>query len=114
VRARLPCLRGDLRAVDLTPTEADLAAFAREAPRLAWDAHRGAGDRAPAELGREEARCRAEGCGYVARCFPAARAASRAGPSGSPGAGGRAAEGFSPCLAPREVSTLRPAAVRPT
>ncbi len=23
----------------------------------------------PAELGRDEARCRAEGCGYVGRCF---------------------------------------------
>jgi hypothetical protein len=106
VRARLQFLRGDLRAVDLTPTEADLAAFAREAPRLAWEAYRGAGDRPPAELGRDEARCRAEGCGYAARCFPAARGASRVGrPAG---------EGFSPCLAAREVSTLRPAPAGPT
>jgi hypothetical protein len=60
--------------VDVTPSDRDLDAFAREAPRLAWGAHRG--DRAeapPAELGRDEARCRAEGCGYVGRCFPAGR-----------------------------------------
>jgi hypothetical protein len=108
VRARLQFLRGDLRAVDLTPSEADLAAFSREAPALAWDAHRGAGDRPPAELGRDEARCRAEGCGYVARCFPAARSASHEGRRAD------AREGFSPCLAPREVSTLRPVPAGPT
>jgi hypothetical protein len=73
VRARLQFLRGDLRAVDVTPSEQDLARFAREAPGVAWDAHRGAGDRPPRELGRDEARCRAEGCGYVGRCYPAAR-----------------------------------------
>ncbi len=129
-------LRGDLRAVDLTPSEADLAAFAREAPALAWDAHRGAGDRPPAELGRDEARCRAEGCGWVVRCFAAAR---HPVPAGTPGAEGRetpgdrraaagasdaaregvssgaeAREGFSSCLAPGEVSTLRPAPAGPT
>lgn len=70
VRARLQFLRGDLRAIDLTPTEADLERFAREAPRLAWEAYRGAGDRSPADLGRDEARCRAEECGYVGRCYP--------------------------------------------
>ncbi len=70
VRARIQFLRGDLRSVDVTPTEADLSSFAREAPRLAWDAHRGArGELAPADLGRDEARCRAEGCGYVGRCY---------------------------------------------
>ncbi|HET8538885.1 MAG TPA: UvrD-helicase domain-containing protein [Anaeromyxobacter sp.] len=106
VGARVQFLRGDLRAVDLTPSEADLAAFAREAPRLAWEAHRGAGDRPPAELGRDEARCRADGCGFVSRCFPGARAASR------PGA--RAGEGVSACLARREVSTLRPVPAGPT
>ncbi|HEX9052971.1 MAG TPA: PD-(D/E)XK nuclease family protein, partial [Anaeromyxobacter sp.] len=106
VRARLQFLRGDLRAVDLTPAEAELAAFAREAPALAWDAHRGAGDRPPAELGRDEARCRAEGCGFVSRCFAAAQHAPREG--------GTASGGFSPCLAPREVSTLRPAPAGPT
>jgi hypothetical protein len=110
VRARLQFLRGDLRALDLTPSEAELTAFAREAPRLAWEAHRGAGDRPPAELGRDEARCRAEGCGWVARCFPAAAAASRAGlPSA-----GAAREGFSACLPEREVSTLRPVPAGPT
>ncbi len=70
VRARLQFLRGDLRAIDVTPSDRELAAFAHEAPRLAWGAHRGAGgDVAPSELGRDEGRCRAEGCGYVARCF---------------------------------------------
>jgi ATP-dependent exoDNAse (exonuclease V) beta subunit len=71
VRARLQFLRGDFRAVDVTPSDRDLAAFAREAPRLAWDAHRGGGGAvSPETLGRDEARCRGEGCGYVARCFP--------------------------------------------
>jgi ATP-dependent exoDNAse (exonuclease V) beta subunit len=82
VRARLQFLRGDLRAVDLTPSARDLERFARDAPRLAWEAHRGCGDLAPHELGRDEARCRAEGCGYVTRCFPQARgAAARAAPA---------------------------------
>jgi hypothetical protein len=75
VRTRLQFLRGDLRAVDLTPSGRELERFARAAPRLAWEAHRGCGDRPPHELGRDEARCRAEGCGYVARCFPQARGA---------------------------------------
>ena len=71
VRARLQFLRGDLRAVDVTATERELDAFAREAPALALGAYAGTGgDRPPAALGRDEARCRAEGCGYVARCFP--------------------------------------------
>jgi ATP-dependent exoDNAse (exonuclease V) beta subunit len=74
VRARLQFLRGDFRAVDVTPPDADLAAFAREAPRLAFGAHLGShGEAAPAELGRDEARCRAEGCGYVGRCYPRTR-----------------------------------------
>ena len=74
VRARLQFLRGDLRAVDVTPSDEELEAFAREAPRLAWGAHRGAeAEVAPAELGRDEARCRGEGCGYVARCFAQSR-----------------------------------------
>jgi hypothetical protein len=71
VRARLQFLRGDLRAMDVTPSERELDAFAREAPRLAWGAHRGAGGEiSPSALGRDEARCRGEGCGYVGRCFP--------------------------------------------
>jgi ATP-dependent exoDNAse (exonuclease V) beta subunit len=85
VRARLQFLRGDLRALDLTPSGVDLAAFAREAPRLAWEAHRGAGDRPPAELGRDEVRCRAEGCGWVGRCHAARRPAPPAAPAGGPG-----------------------------
>jgi ATP-dependent exoDNAse (exonuclease V) beta subunit len=73
VRARLQFLRGDHRAIDVTPPERELDAFAREAPRLAWDAYRGAGEAlSPGDLGRDEARCRAEGCGYVGRCFPRA------------------------------------------
>ncbi len=74
VRARLQFLRGDFRAVDVTPSDRELEAFAREAPRLAWGAHRGvAAEAAPEELGRDERRCCDEGCGYVARCFPRPR-----------------------------------------
>jgi ATP-dependent exoDNAse (exonuclease V) beta subunit len=69
VRARLQFLRGDHRAIDVTPTAAELQRFAALAPRLAGDAITGGGDRSPAALGRDEARCRAEGCGYVARCY---------------------------------------------
>jgi ATP-dependent exoDNAse (exonuclease V) beta subunit len=69
VRARLQFLRGDARAVDVTPTPAELDRFAAEAPVLAAEAARGGGDRLPGELGRTEARCRAEGCGWVGRCF---------------------------------------------
>jgi len=80
VEAGLQFLRGDLRTVGLpTPPEA-LAALAAEAPALAAGAARGDGDRSPQALGRDEARCRAEGCGYVARCFRAP-AHGRAPPS---------------------------------
>ena len=81
VRARLQFLRGDLRAVDLTPSSRDLERFAAAAPRLAWEAHRGGGDVPPAELGRDEARCRAEGCGYVSRCYPQRRGAPASDPA---------------------------------
>jgi ATP-dependent exoDNAse (exonuclease V) beta subunit len=70
VEARLQFLRGDFRVVDATPSEADLAWLAAEAPRLAAGAARGEGDRPPAALGRSEARCREDGCGFVARCHP--------------------------------------------
>jgi ATP-dependent exoDNAse (exonuclease V) beta subunit len=71
VRARLQFLRGDLRALDVEVPDRDLARLAREAPALALAAHAGAGgDASPAALGRDEARCRAEGCGYVSRCYP--------------------------------------------
>jgi len=71
VTARLQFLRGSCASVDVTPAAADLRRFAREAPRLAALTHAGADlDRTPRELGRDEARCRAEGCGYVGRCFP--------------------------------------------
>jgi ATP-dependent exoDNAse (exonuclease V) beta subunit len=73
VEARLQFLRGDLRAVDLTPSPAALARFLAEAPRLAGEASRGAGDRSPEALGRTEAACRADGCGFVARCHPRPR-----------------------------------------
>jgi hypothetical protein len=59
--------------VDVTPGERELTRFAADAPRLAWEAFRGDGERPPAELGRDEPRCRAEGCGYVARCYPRRR-----------------------------------------
>jgi len=69
IRARLLFLRGGGRTIDVTPRDPELARFAAEAPQLAWAAFRGDGDRPPAALGRDEARCRSEGCGYVARCY---------------------------------------------
>ena len=69
VRSRLQFLRGDARAVDVTPSEEELLGFAREAPAMAIDAARGGGDRPPAALGRDAVRCAAEGCGWAARCF---------------------------------------------
>ena len=68
VRAALQFLRGDLRTLDLTPTPAELRRFEELAPQLAGEL---AALRAPtpAELGRDLARCSAEGCGYVGRCF---------------------------------------------
>ncbi|HEU4382788.1 MAG TPA: UvrD-helicase domain-containing protein [Anaeromyxobacteraceae bacterium] len=72
VRAQLQFLRGALAAADLTPSPAELDRLAAEAPRLALGAFRGEGEwRTPAELGRSEERCRAEGCGYLVRCFRA-------------------------------------------
>ncbi|HEX8909215.1 MAG TPA: PD-(D/E)XK nuclease family protein, partial [Anaeromyxobacteraceae bacterium] len=71
VTASLQFLRGGCSTIDLTPSAAELRRFAREAPRLALAAHAGDGyARAPAALGRDASRCRAEGCGYLARCFP--------------------------------------------
>jgi hypothetical protein len=72
VRAGLQFLRGGLAEADLTPSPAEMARFAAEAPRLGLGVFRGDGEwLAPADLGRTEARCRAEGCGYLGRCFPA-------------------------------------------
>ncbi|HEX7489288.1 MAG TPA: hypothetical protein VF341_10305, partial [Anaeromyxobacteraceae bacterium] len=70
ISARLQFLRGGCASIDVTPAAAELRRFAREAPRLAALVHASADlDRTPRELGRDEARCRAEGCGYVSRCF---------------------------------------------
>lgn len=77
VRTRLQFLRNDHRAVDATPEATEVAAFAEAAPALAWGAFRGDGDRSPEALGRDAARCRAEGCGFVARCFEGAPAPAR-------------------------------------
>jgi predicted RecB family nuclease len=85
VRARLQFLRGDLRAIDVTPSQRELERFAADGPRLAWEAHRGGGDRTPAELGRDEARCRADGCGFVARCHPPPRGVGPSAPARTPG-----------------------------
>jgi hypothetical protein len=80
VRARLQFLRGDLRAVEVAASERELEAFAAQAPALALGAHAGeGGELSPAALGRDEARCRAEGCGYVGRCFGARPATQRPG-----------------------------------
>ncbi|HET9597749.1 MAG TPA: PD-(D/E)XK nuclease family protein, partial [Anaeromyxobacteraceae bacterium] len=77
VTAGLQFLRGGCGSVDVTPSTEELRRFEREAPRLALDASRGTAAGAPptpAELGRDEARCRAEGCGFVWKCYPAAGA----------------------------------------
>jgi ATP-dependent exoDNAse (exonuclease V) beta subunit len=73
VRARLQFLRGSCDALDLAPTAAELEAFAREAPALAAAAAGGDPPSAPAELGRDPARCAADGCGYGGACFPVSR-----------------------------------------
>jgi ATP-dependent exoDNAse (exonuclease V) beta subunit len=68
VRAVLQFLRGDLRSVELTPSPTELARLEQLAPRLAADAVT-LREQSPADLGRDPARCRAEGCGYVGRCY---------------------------------------------
>ncbi|BDG07108.1 UvrD-helicase domain-containing protein [Anaeromyxobacter paludicola] len=71
IRARLQFLRGSCAALDLTPTDSELSRFAREAPFAAASACAGtAAQRTPAALGRDRARCEAEGCGYLLRCYP--------------------------------------------
>lgn len=69
VEARLQFLRGDFASLDVTPTAEALSALALAAPALAWGVATGAGDQPPSALGRDEARCRGEGCGFVERCF---------------------------------------------
>ena len=69
VRAALHFLRPPFE-VDVTPSPDDLARLATVAPVFALAAARGDGrDLSPAQLGRDLERCRAEGCGYVERCF---------------------------------------------
>jgi hypothetical protein len=78
VRATLHFLRGVPRAVDVTPSGESLVRLAARIPALALGATRGEGrDLSPGDVGRDEARCRQEGCGFVARCFrtPALRTA---------------------------------------
>jgi ATP-dependent exoDNAse (exonuclease V) beta subunit len=78
VTAGLQFLRGGCASVDVTPSPQELRRFEREAPRLAIEASRGGADAAPptpAELGRDEPRCRAEGCGFVWKCYPPAAGA---------------------------------------
>ena len=78
VRASLHFLRMAQRTVDVTPSGEALRRLAEEIPSLALGAFRGDGrDLSPVDVGRDEARCRAEGCGFAARCFgpPGARAA---------------------------------------
>jgi len=83
VRMGLQFLRGSCASVDLTPAPEELERFAALAPRLALGAFRGEGEEhSPAELSRDEARCRAEGCGYAARCHgPSAQAHEGASPA---------------------------------
>jgi len=76
VRAAIHFLRSHLE-VDITPSVAELRRLAAEAPTLAFAAVRGEGrDLSPFDLGRDDARCRAEGCGFVTRCFGAPGAAT--------------------------------------
>jgi hypothetical protein len=84
VEARLQFLRGDQSSLDVTPAPAELVALARDAPALVQGVAAGSGVRAPGARGRDEPRCRAEGCGFVERCFGAGSAAV---PS-PPGVGG--------------------------
>jgi ATP-dependent helicase/nuclease subunit A len=70
VRAVLHYLRPPAMDVDVTPSPEELERLASTIPALARAAARGDGhDRSPADLGRDLERCRAEGCGYVERCF---------------------------------------------
>jgi hypothetical protein len=69
VRASIVFLRGDHRAVDLTPDRRALEAFAHDAPRLARLAL-GGPPGTPEALGRRVETCRSEGCGFVPRCYP--------------------------------------------
>ena len=70
VRASLHFLRMAQRTVDVTPSGEALRRLAEEIPALALDASRGDGrDLSPVDVGRDEARCRGEGCGFATRCF---------------------------------------------
>jgi ATP-dependent exoDNAse (exonuclease V) beta subunit len=76
VSASLHFLRGVPRKVDVTPSGGELERLAIAIPSLALGAARGEGrDLSPAAVGRDEPRCRGEGCGFVTRCFgpPGAR-----------------------------------------
>jgi ATP-dependent helicase/nuclease subunit A len=70
VRAVLQFLRGDRRTLELTPAPDELARLEELLPRLAREAAT-LREPSPSELGRDAARCRAEGCGWVGRCFGA-------------------------------------------
>jgi ATP-dependent exoDNAse (exonuclease V) beta subunit len=84
VRAELWFLRGRGAVVDVTPTASELARLEAAATDWARGALEAAGrDATPEGLGRGEGRCRAEGCGWVPRCFRTgtwSRAASSSGP----------------------------------
>jgi hypothetical protein len=70
VKATLHFLRGVPRTVDVTPSEEVLQRLAAEIPALVMGASGVAGrDLSPAAVGRDEVLCRAEGCGFVTRCF---------------------------------------------
>ena len=71
VEARLQFLRGDFSSLDVTPAPEDLVALARAAPVQARDLSSGGGDRTPAELGRDEARC-LDGRVWLRRALPPA------------------------------------------
>jgi hypothetical protein len=77
VRAEVQFLRGGCTSHDVTPTSAEMARFAREAPFLAARLAAEQEPPSPAELRRTPERCAAEGCGFVSVCF---RASAGPGP----------------------------------
>jgi hypothetical protein len=89
VEAELQFLRGHHRALPVPVGPGELARFAADAPGAAREAALG-GEVSPASLGRDPARCRAEGCGYVGRCFPRGPGQSAGGVEAPP----RAAAGM--------------------
>ena len=108
VRARLQFLRGDLRAVDLTPSAHDLERFAAEAPRLAWEAHRGGGDRPPARARPRRGALPRRGLRLRRALLPAGARRRRAGGRAGRGEGRRRRGLTASSAEPRPCACERP------